>query len=94
MAEYMIDDMEHAMDPSQYGNVKGLSIQHYLVSMVDIILTILDRNNDEEKYAVVAQMVDWSKAFDRQDPKLGIKSFIKNGVRPTIIPLLIIFFQN
>ena len=62
--------------------------------MVDRILTILDTNNETEKYAVVAQLVDWSKAFDRQDPKLCIESFIKNGVRPTIIPVLISFFQN
>ena len=82
------------MDPSQYGNVKGLSIQHYLVKFVNKILTILDSNNDLEKNAVIAQFIDWSKAFDRQDPLLGIKSFIKNGVRPTLIPLLISYFQE
>ena len=82
------------VDPSQYGNEKGLSIQHYLVKMVHKILTILDRNNQEEKYAVLSQLVDWSKAFDRQDPKLGIQSFIQNGVRPTLIPLLISYFQQ
>ena len=86
LSEFIIDDMKPSMDPSQYGNVKGLSIQHYLVKMVDKILTILDTNNNEEKYAVIAQMVDWSKAFDRQDPKLGIQNFIQNGVRATIIP--------
>ena len=42
----------------------------------------------------MAKMVDWSKAFDRQDPKLGIQSFIRNGVRASIIPLLISFFQD
>ena len=82
------------IDPSQFGNEKGLSIQHYLVKMVNQILTILDNNNAEEKYAVLAQLVDWSKAFDRQDPKIGIESFIKNGVRPTLIPLLISYFQE
>ena len=87
LSEFIIDDMKPSMDPSQYGNVKGLSIQHYLVKMVDKILTILDTNNKEEKYAVIAQMVDWSKAFDRQDPKLGIQNFIQNGVRATIIPV-------
>ena len=30
----------------------------------------------------------------RQSPLLGIKSFIKNGVRPCLIPILISFFQN
>ena len=94
LADYIIDDMNPNVDPSQFGNEKGLSIQHYLVKMVHRILTILDTNNDSEKYAVLTQLVDWSKAFDRQDPKLGIESFIRNGVRPTLIPLLVSYFQE
>ena len=39
-------------------------------------------------------MVDWQDAFPRQCPKLGIQAFIKNGVRPSIIPLLINYFQD
>ena len=58
------------------------------------ILTILDTNNDFEKNAVLAQLVDWSKAFDRQDPKLGVQCFNKNGVKPTLIPVLISYFQE
>ena len=32
--------------------------------------------------------LDWSAAFDRQDPTLAILKFIKLGVRPSLIPLL------
>ena len=39
-------------------------------------------------------MIDWSKAFDRQCPLLGIKSFMENGVRRNLIPVLANFFQN
>ena len=94
LSDSIINDMSPNMDPSQFGNEKGLSIQHYLVKIVHKILTILDSNNENEKHAVLAQLIDWSKAFDRQDPKLGIESFIKNGVRPTLIPLLISYFQE
>ena len=94
LADFIIEDMNPCMDPSQYGNVKGISIQHYLVKIINRILTILDTKNEVEKHAVFAQLVDWSKAFDRQDPTLGIKSFIRNGVRPTLIPVLISFFQD
>ena len=94
ISDPVISDMSPKMDPSQFGNVKGLSIQHYLVKMVNKILTILDTNNEKEKFAVLSQLIDWSKAFDRQDPKLGIQSFIKNGVRPTLIPLLVSYFQE
>ena len=39
-------------------------------------------------------MVDWSQAFDRQSQRLGVQSFIDNGVRPALIPVLVNFFQN
>ena len=39
-------------------------------------------------------MIDWAQAFDRQSHYLGIKSFIQNGVRPALIPVLIDFFQD
>ena len=32
--------------------------------------------------------LDWSAAFDRQDPTIAIQKFIKLGVRPSLIPLL------
>ena len=94
IGEVMVEDMKPSRDPSQYGNCKGVSTQHYLIKMIDRILTILDTNNHKEKYAVIAQLVDWSQAFDRQCPKLGIESFLKNGVRKSLIPILISYFQN
>ena len=39
-------------------------------------------------------MVEWSQAFDRHTYTLGIKSFIENGVRPSLISILMTFFQN
>ena len=39
-------------------------------------------------------MIDWSKAFDYQSHILGLQSFIDNGVRPALIPILLSFFQN
>ena len=41
-------------------------------------------------------MLYWPKwrTGARQDSKIGIESFIKNGVRPTLIPLLISYFQE
>ena len=94
LAEIMISDMKSSRDPSQYGNSKGVSTQHYLIKMVDRILTVLDKNSQSEAYAVIIQLIDWSQAFDRQCPIQGIQSFIKNGVRKSIIPVLISYFQD
>ena len=94
LAEMMINDMKPKMDKSQYGNRKGVSIQHYLVKMINQILTALDNSNHGEKKAVLVSLIDWDNAFPRQCPILGIKSFIQNGVRPALIPVLLNFFQD
>ena len=94
IGELVIQDMEPTRDPSQYGNEKKVSAQHYLIKMLNRILTAVDRNSQKEAFAVIVTMVDWSQAFDRQSHKLGIQSFIDNGVRSSLIPILISFFQN
>ena len=62
--------------------------------MLNTIYTQLDINNKKESYAAILTMVDYSQAFDRMCPKLGVESFMKNGVRRDLIPLLTNFFQN
>ena len=92
--ELMIEDMSPTRDPCQYGNEKKVSRHHYLIKMVNRILTAVDQNSQKEAIAVIVKMVDWSQAFDRQSHKLGVQSFIKNGVQPSLVPILISFFQQ
>ena len=94
LAQLMVSDMKDKIDPAQYGNQSGVSIQHYLIQMIQRILTELDNNSRRDIFAVVANMIDWKDAFPRQCPKLGIQSFIKNGVRSSLIPILINYFQD
>ena len=94
LAEFITSDMLPTNDPAQYGNQKGLSTQHYLVRMIHQILTATDKNSKNEAIAVLMQMIDWNSAFDRQCHKLGILSFINNGVRKSLIPILISYFQD
>ena len=56
ISDLMISDMESKLDPSQYGNQKGISIQHYLIKMLHRILTVLDNNSRRETFAVVANL--------------------------------------
>ena len=44
--------------------------------------------------AVLATFVDWKDAFPNQCPTLGIKAFIECGVRPSLIPVLISYFEG
>ena len=94
IAELLADDMLDKRDKSQYGNQKNLSTQHYLVKMLHKILVSVDRSSQHEAFCAILHMVDWAQAFDRQSHKLGVQSFIDNGVRPALIPVLVNFFQD
>jgi hypothetical protein len=68
--------------------------QFSIIYMIHRILTALGNNSGRETFAVIANLIDWNNAFPRQCPKLGIESFIQNGVRPSLIPVLINYFQD
>ena len=94
LAEIMVSDMAEKLDPSQYANQEGLSLQHYLIKMIDRILTDTDKNSQGEVTAVIATLYDWKEAFPRQCPKLGMEAFVKCRVRPSLIPMLINYLQD
>ena len=93
-ASIMVSDMKEKMDLAQYGNCRGVSVQHYLMTMIHTILMKLDNNKKGDTFAVVAALIDWKQAFPRQCPTLGVQSWIQNGVRPALIPLLTDFFRD
>ena len=83
--------MKKSMDPSQCGNQYGLSIQYYLINMIDKSLSDTDSKGIT---AFLAIFLDWKDSFPNQCLELGIKTFIKCGVRPFLIPVLISYFQE
>ena len=52
---------------------------------------MLDKNKGA---AVIASMVDWASAFDRQDSTLAIKKFINMGVRSSLVPVLVRYLTD
>ena len=89
---WIIADVYHYFDIGQFGGQTGTGVEHMLVCMLDRILRQLDAHPN--KSAVIAASLDWSAAFDRQDPTLAIKKFIQIGVRSSLIPLLISYLSN
>jgi hypothetical protein len=94
LGQLIVGDMAAKLDPSQYGNRRGVSVQHYLMNMLHKILVNLDNNQKGDTFAVLASLIDWKQAFPRQDPTLGVQSFIDNGVRGTLVPVLVDFFKD
>ena len=54
IAELIVKDIKDKLDPSQYANQRGIGIQHYLINMLDRILSVLDNNSKGETKAVLA----------------------------------------
>ena len=81
-----MEDISHNIDIGQYGGQAGIGTEHLIVGLLDRILKLLDQHSDRS--AVLMTCLDWSAAFDRQDPTLAIKKFLELGVRPSLIPLL------
>ena len=90
--DWILEDISPKIDKSQYGNQKGTSTEHMVVNLMDRILRLLDNNNNQS--AVIASLLDWSSAFDRQDPTLAIEQFLKMGVRPSLVPVLVSYLSN
>ena len=86
LKDWIMEDVANKIDIGQYGGLPGIGTEHLIVCLIDRILKLLDRNSDRS--AVIMAGLDWSAAFDRQDPTLAIQKFIKLGVRPSLIPLL------
>ena len=61
---------------------------------MDRILSSVDSSTKGEAMVVLCSLIDWKSAYSFQCHKLGIESFIRNKVRPSLIPLLINYFQG
>ena len=92
LKNWILEDISAKLDPAQYGNQKGTGTDHLLVALVDRILKHLDQNLNTP--AVITTMLDWSAAFDRQCPTIGIKKFLEMGVRPSIVHVLTSYLSN
>ena len=56
MKDWILEDIAPKIDKSQFGNQKGTSTEHMLVSLMDRILKLIDQNPN--RAAVVASMLD------------------------------------
>ena len=66
---WLMDIIKDKIDFRQYGGLKGNSITHYLIEFLNFILSCQESN---DQTAILAVMVDFSKAFNRQNHNLLI----------------------
>ena len=85
--DWLLKYVDDQLDNYQYGGRKGTSINHYLI---DLITFILYNQDLPESRAVLATMIDFSKAFNRQNHLILVTKLSDMGVPGTgcVLPSL------
>ena len=87
---WLLETIGDKMDFRQYGGTKGNSISHYLIEFLNFIL----HQQENESTAVLACLVDFSKAFNRQDHSILVTKLSDMGVPGWLLRLVVAFLQN
>ena len=89
--DWLLKYVGEQLDPFQYGGRKGTSINHYLIDLISFILINQDL---PETRAVLTAMVDFSKAFNRQNHHILITKLCDMGVPGWLLKIVIGFLEE
>ena len=91
LVAWLLEHIERHIDFRQYGGIKGNSISHYLIEFITFILS-----NQENKVptAVLACMIDFSQAFNRQNHNILITKLSDMGVPAWLLKIVMAFLSD
>ncbi len=81
VCSWVMECTKEDMDPHQYGNVKGTSTTHALVTLLDTLHKGLDVSGASARVL----LIDFSKAFDHIDHHLLLQKMSSRGVPDFIL---------
>ena len=90
VSRWVIDDLHHVIDHRQFGNVPGVSTNHYLTNLVHY----LHLGAEKGRNVGTVVLTDFSKAFDLVNHTILISKIIDLGVRRNIVPWFCDFLHN
>ena len=88
---WLMEYIGNQIDFRQYSGTKGNSITHYLIEFIKFILSNQDST---APIAILACMVDFSKAFNRQDHNLLISKLSDMGVPGWLLKIVMAFLHE
>ena len=91
LIDWLIEYVGDKLDWGQYGGLKGNSITHYLIEFTNFVLYNQDLSNPR---AVLAMMIDFSKAFNRQNHNKLIKILSDMGVPSWLLKIVMAFLSE
>ena len=87
---WLMEHIKNHIDFRQYGGLKGNSISHYLIEFINFILL----KQDSPDTAILACMIDFSKAFNRQNHLILITKLSDMDVPGWLLKIVIAFLSN
>ena len=89
--EWLLVFIGDQIDPGQYGGAKGNSISLYLIDLINFV----HYNQDlDPSHAVLATMIDYSKAFNNQNHNILITILSDMGVPTWLLKIVMGFLKN
>ena len=89
--EWLMKYVGDKIDPNQYGGQRQNSITHYLIEYINFVLYNQDMSNPR---AVLALMVDFKKAFNRQNHNKLVTLLNDMGVPGWLLSIIIGFLSD
>ena len=91
IGDWILPYLEPFIDPGQCGGLKGSSITHYLVKLLNFIHIKLDK---KEPHAVLLGMIDLEIAFNRVSHQLVIQDLADMKVPGWLLLILISYLTK
>ena len=91
VVEWLLKYIKDKIDFRQYGGMKGNSTTHYIIEFINFILLNQD---SKAQTAILACMVDYSKAFNRQNHNILITKLSDMGVPAWLLKVVMAFLSN
>ena len=91
VVKWLLHFISDKIDFRQYGGLKGNSITHYIIKFINFILLCQDSS---EQTAILACMVDFSKAFNRRNHYLLITKLSDMGVPGWLLKIVVAFLKD
>ena len=91
IAGWLLPIIQPFLDPGQCGGLKGLSVTHYLIKLLDFVHSTWDKR---QPHAVLAACVDLSKAFNRVDHCLVIQDLYDMHTPSWLLNIIMSYLSN
>ena len=90
LATWLLDINKHFLDPNQCG-LKGFSISHYLIILIDFIHSTPDMKSP---LAILSAYIDLSKAFNRVDHSLVIQDLYDMHTPSWLLKIIVSYLSG